>query len=262
MKILSPQLDLDLFFTRLATVKQRLLLLDYDGTLAPFNVKREQAFPYPGVSQLLNDICDSKTTRLIIISGRSIQDLIPLLHLNSIPEIWGTHGWEKLSADGKYHIASIDDYTKQALDEAKDFLASSKLLDYCEYKPVSIALHWRGLTPELADSIRLIIIDNWNKLTEKTKLEIHSFDGGIELRVPGKNKGTAVKYIISGISEESAIAYLGDDLTDEDAFQAIKSRGLSILVRKELRPTSADLWLKPPEELIEFLYNWKQICIK
>jgi trehalose-6-phosphatase len=56
--------------------------------------------------------------------------------------------------------------------------------------------------------------------------------------------------------KETFAAYLGDDYTDEDAFEAIKNRGVGILVRKEFRLTRADIWLEPPEELLFFLGNW------
>jgi trehalose-6-phosphatase len=51
-------------------------------------------------------------------------------------------------------------------------------------------------------------------------------------------------------------AYLGDDLTDEDAFVAVGDGGYSILVRNEVRPSCAQFWLCPPEELLTFLDNW------
>jgi trehalose-6-phosphatase len=51
-------------------------------------------------------------------------------------------------------------------------------------------------------------------------------------------------------------AYLGDDITDEDAFAALRTRGLTILVRQEPRPSHAAWWLRPPQELIAFLDAW------
>ena len=51
-------------------------------------------------------------------------------------------------------------------------------------------------------------------------------------------------------------AYLGDDVTDENAFQAVKGHGVGLLVREELRPTEADVWIRPPDELRSFLLDW------
>ncbi len=52
------------------------------------------------------------------------------------------------------------------------------------------------------------------------------------------------------------MAYLGDDVTDEDAFAAVGNRGFSILVRTEVRESAARFWLRPPAELLEFLDDW------
>lgn len=261
MKILLPKLNLDLFFGSFAKAQERLLLLDYDGTLAPFRIERDKAFPYPGVTNLLDEIHHTQTTRIIIISGRAIQDIVPLLNLDPLPEIWGSHGWEHLASNGEYTISSIDEATRKALSQAKEHIDSLNLMNFCEQKPVSLAIHWRGLKPEAASVIRTQVENKWKELEGKSNLKIHSFDGGIELRILGKDKGTAVKSIIQNLNEKSTIAYLGDDFTDEDAFKFLKNKGLSVLVREELRPTNADLWIKPPEELIEFLTRWKQACL-
>jgi trehalose-6-phosphatase len=58
------------------------------------------------------------------------------------------------------------------------------------------------------------------------------------------------------MGNKPAAAYLGDDNTDEDAFKSIKGRGMGILVREEFRPTEADAWLSPPEQLLQFLKYW------
>jgi trehalose-phosphatase len=88
---------------------------------------------------------------------------------------------------------------------------------------------------------------------------IREFDGGVELRVKGIDKGVAVRTVLNELGERSVAAYLGDDLTDEDAFRAIKGTGSGFLVREEFRPTTADFWLKPPRELMEFLDLWLQV---
>ncbi|MFC2150456.1 trehalose-phosphatase, partial [Calditrichota bacterium] len=92
-------------------------------------------------------------------------------------------------------------------------------------------------------------------LLKRHTLELHYFDGGIELRAAGRNKGFAVQTVLRE-QPFGTCAYLGDDLTDEDAFEVLKGKGLCVLVREEYRETKADVWIKPPDELIEFLDNW------
>jgi len=261
MEILSPELDLDSFFAHITKAQDRLLLLDYDGTLAPFRVERDQAFPYQGVTELLNNICNSRTTRVIIITGRAIHDLVPLIKIDPLPEIWGSHGWEHLPSNGEYKIMHPDEATRNAISKAKEYIRLLNLESYCEQKPVSLAIHWRGLSSEKAESIQTQVVDNWTNLLENSSLKIQHFDGGIELCAMGKDKGTAVNSIIDKLDRKAAIAYLGDDLTDENAFKVIKTKGLNVLVNDQFRPTNADLWIKPPGELLEFLSRWRNACL-
>ena len=78
--------------------------------------------------------------------------------------------------------------------------------------------------------------------------------------VSGVNKGRAVSSILDEYGEGVATAYLGDDNTDEDAFTALGERGLSVLACRELRETGADVWIRPPEELLAFLEDWADTC--
>jgi trehalose-phosphatase len=87
-------------------------------------------------------------------------------------------------------------------------------------------------------------------------MQLLPFDGGLELRSSDRTKGTAVVQILSEEGDQVPVAYLGDDLTDEDAFAALGSRGYSVLVRTEVRESFARFWLRPPEELVEFLDIW------
>jgi trehalose-6-phosphatase len=58
------------------------------------------------------------------------------------------------------------------------------------------------------------------------------------------------------VAPDAACAYLGDDFSDEDAFRAIPDEGAVVLVRPNFRATVASLWLRPPEELLQFLERW------
>jgi trehalose-phosphatase len=134
-----------------------------------------------------------------------------------------------------------------------------------ETKPGGVAVHWRGLSPERRAPLEAKVKKLFTSAVEDHGLHLLPFDGGMELRAPGKNKGDAVAAILAEVApakaateaeSEVAAAYLGDDQTDEYAFRAIKGRGIAVLVRPEPRPTVADIWLKPPDELAQFLRNW------
>jgi trehalose 6-phosphate phosphatase len=260
LKVLSGKVDLPAFFGLVRRADKRVLLLDYDGTLAPFTIRRDEAVPYPAVRELLKEILPLHNTRTVIISGRAIKDLEELVGLDPLPELWGSHGWEHQSRDRGYWLSPLDQQSTEKLRQARRVLDQLNHSNLSEIKPVSVAAHWRGLPPQQVESMRIKILSAWSKIVENSNLEIHPFDGGLELRVKGRDKGSAVAETLSNLSGTVAAAYLGDDVTDEDAFKAMTGKGLRVLVREALRETLADVWVKPPEELLEFLRRWKDAC--
>ena len=248
--------SLETFWQQLQNAQQRILLLDYDGTLAPFQQKRDQAFPYPGVKEILEKIQRSGKTRLIIVSGRNIKDIISLLGLKQLPEIWGGHGFERLLPDTPMQRKKVSTTCSLNLQKAFLWAEENGFESYCEQKTSSLAFHWRGEKEEVKEQLEEKVSNAWKSLIEGQDLKIHSFDGGLELRCSGMHKGHALTQILAESSEDAMIAYLGDDLTDEDAFQALKGKGLSVLVRETYRQTLADCRLTPPHELLDFLHNW------
>jgi trehalose 6-phosphate phosphatase len=257
MIVLNPKAILDRFFKTLGETKESLLILDYDGTLSPFSLNPSQAFPYPGVCERIEQVMKLRKTEVVIISGRDLESLTRLLPLNPLPELWGSHGGECLRFGKESSLVytlkpEIKHILTQAAKRAKELVPDF----FCEVKPLSIALHWRGHGSEVISKQKVRIRECWKKEIGNLPLEIHDFDGGMELRVAGINKGNAVKKLLKRFSRETLIAYLGDDVTDEDAFQALGDRALKILVRKELRTTLADLCLVPPQELLTFFDQW------
>jgi trehalose-phosphatase len=244
------------FFERLAVASARVLMTDYDGTLAPFRIERDQAVPYPGVSEVLGHLMETGHTRLVVVSGRAVDDLKSLLGLNPLPEIWGSHSWERYWPDGRYKIWSLAPDATQGLTEAKAWAEASGLRARCETKPACLALHWRDLSDRDIEILRLQARAQWAQLAQKWGLQLKEFDGGLELRVPGRDKGVAVRTVLTESPAGAVVAYLGDDLTDEDAFAALDAKGLSVLVRSQPRPTRAQAWLCPPEDLLGFLKMW------
>jgi len=260
MRILKDGLDLEAFFERLSTARERLLLLDYDGTLAPFRNERDQAAPYPKIRGVLDAIVASRSCRIVIISGRAIADLMPLLGLKHLPEIWGCHGWERRTADGEYLLSNLTDALKAGLAEAASWAVDAGVGERLERKPAGVAVHWRGMPEREIESLREKVAARWGLIAEASGLELLGFNGGLELRAPGRDKGYAVKTLLAESGPEAVAAYLGDDLTDEDAFKALAGRGLRVFVNVTLRPTVADMRIEPPDELMEFLERWHAAC--
>jgi trehalose 6-phosphate phosphatase len=244
------------FFGEVRRARRRALLLDYDGTLAPFAADPAAAEPYPGVRELLEEVAAAGSTRLALVTGRSARQLAALLRLRRTPEIWGCHGAERLTVEGAYFVAAPDAAAARQLVAAALW---ARALDVpgvrVEPKATCLALHWRGLPPERIAVVRARVNERWQP-GPRGGLVVAEFDGGIELRAPGRDKGAVVDAVLAEVGAPATVAYLGDDLTDEAAFTALAGRGLSVLVRPELRPTAARCWLRPPVELLDFLGRW------
>jgi trehalose-phosphatase len=181
-----------------------------------------------------------------------------LLSLQRSPEIWGAHGWERMSADGAARVQETAEDMRQALSSAEASAEGFRRVGArIECKPASVALHWRGLPAIKIAQLREQVKSAWEPFVAGGLLELIAFDGGFELRVRGTNKEHAVRTVLAESGAACVAAYFGDDITDEDAFRAIKGRGLAVLVRSERRETLADLWLRPPRELIAFLRHWR-----
>jgi trehalose-phosphatase len=246
------------FFSRLSAARSRALLLDYDGTLAPFTPNPMQAYPYPDIPATLHRIQNETDTRLVIVTGRRVSDIPKLIKLPGI-EIWGCHGIERLKPDGSNEIARIDARLLAAIETANRLIACEGLSYLAERKTASIAIHWRG-KEDVAEHIVRRVRRIWSMIPDRNDLRLAPFDGGIEIRVAQKDKGDAVRSIIKEMEPHVAMAYLGDDTTDEDAFGALTRRGLCVLVRDCYRPTIADVWIRPPEGLLAFLRGWLSAC--
>lgn len=245
-----------------AHASRAALLLDYDGTLAPFRTQRDQAYPYPGVTLLLQEIVRNGRTRVVVISGREASDVLPLLNIHPQPEVWGIHGLQRVSTDGKMEMPRLDERTLGGLADADRWLDYQQLRHTAEFKAGSIAVHWRGLSTNDAEVVRSRVLLGWESIADSSGLDLLRFDGGVEIRPREADKGDAVGALLREIRPGTPAAYLGDDATDESAFRAIKGRGTSILVRSVWRQTEAQLWLKPPGELLDFLELWLKACAR
>jgi trehalose-phosphatase len=256
----ETQLHVEQFLKAVTQAPRSLLLLDYDGTLASFRQERDQAFPYPGVAPVLQEIVREGHTRVVIISGRDTSETIPLLGIEPLPEVWGLHGLQRRKADGRVETVGLDERCLDALSDADRWLGYQQLRHKAEFKTGSIAVHWRGLSDWAIEDLQGRVLLGWRPIAEHAGLELMEFDGGVEIRAPEADKGDVVRLLLSEMRLGTPVAYLGDDAADEHAFQAIHGRGLSVLVRPRWRQTAAQLWLKPPEELLDFLTQWLEAC--
>ncbi|MEE8577163.1 MAG: trehalose-phosphatase, partial [candidate division Zixibacteria bacterium] len=157
MEILKPGTDPERFFSELSSAKERLLMLDYDGTLSPFVTKRDEAIPYPGIRERLAKLVSSEQTRIVIISGRPTANLTSLLGLQKLPELFGCHGAERLRPDGLQTFAPLSASVHEGLLTIRSWAEKNGLAEIIEEKPVSLAFHWRDKSSEQASELLRVI---------------------------------------------------------------------------------------------------------
>ena len=247
---------------RVATSRTSALLVDFDGTLAPFREDPSSVRPWTGVRELLERIRDTGRTTITVVTGRPARETVPLLGMDPPPAVWGLHGAERLDAAGRLERQTLDFEDGMVLAATQNLLQFANLARgiRIERKWNAIAVHWRGIPARRVEQTRVRVTELFRHTARIAGMHVSPFDGGVELRA-GRNKGDAVRLILQSTAADAPVAYLGDDETDEDAFQALEGRGLGILVRSQLRRSAARVWLRPPGELRRFLAAWLRALV-
>jgi trehalose 6-phosphate synthase/trehalose 6-phosphate phosphatase len=266
---IETQTRLECFFASFSKHVAPLLLLDYDGTLAPFRVDRSKAHPFKGVREVIASIQAESQTRIVVITGRHAKEISPLLRgvppvVEQPVEVWGLHGSERLHADGRCELEQPEPETQRTLDQVREYLRHNNLGGEFEDKPNAAVMHWRGASPRTARFIEQRTREVFEPLAMHPGLRLLEFENGLELRA-GRDKGDAVQALAAEVPAGTPIAYLGDDYTDESAFRAVNQYDgphLSALVKPAMRETDAEVWLRPPSELRSFLKRWLKAAPK
>lgn len=255
MKILNLAF-VEQFFKKLNKVGRCLIMVDYDGTLAPFCIDRDKALPHPQLIQVLEMLRQHKQCEVVVISGRSINELKSLVSLRPLPQMWGSHGLEHLIENGEKKDFKLLPAIKSFFEKEYADLCQVLPDKSVEYKRYSIAVHWRGKSLAEIKHLKEMLKQRWQVNLEMTDVEMRPFNGGQELRLKGVGKGSAVKELLQKNNNLIPCVFFGDDLTDEDAFAALDGKGLKVLIKNHHETTLADIELDSIEELIKFLSEY------
>ncbi len=220
-----------------------VLLLDFDGTLAEFNPDPAAPELTPERHAVITRIARHPTVSLGIVSGRRLDDLRRRTRLPDHVYHAGLHGLEMEVNGSRTTHPDLACAT-----ERLDGLAGSlhRLLvefpgTYVEDKGASVAVHARRLPKDM--HARVFARADVLAVPWIAKNHVRRLDGNAVVEylpnIAG-HKGDATKWILADVEAKSHrtawVAYIGDDITDEDAFRAIPM-GIGVLVG--LRPTSA-----------------------
>ena len=240
---------------RVRAARRSLLLLDYDGTLAPFQTVRHRAVPPELTRSRLAALGRSPRTQVAIVSGRPVRELEILLAPLTFHWV-GEHGWEERSPGGPLHEHELPGDVRQALETALEETRGRSFGGRVERKRTGLVLHTRGLFPESDEALCRAAETLWRPWTERAALRLDRTNGGLELRARGRDKGTAAQALVERLGPPDLIVYVGDDETDEDAFRALGERAFGIRVGDDGRTTLARGILPSPTAVPEFLSRW------
>jgi trehalose 6-phosphate phosphatase len=228
------------------------VFLDYDGTLTPIVSRPEDAWLSESMRQTLRSL--AARLPVAILSGRDLDDVRGRVHVDGIVYA-GSHGFDIAGAGGlRRELGSaylpVLDAAEAELREALDEIPGAQL----ERKHFSVAAHYRNVDENDASKVAQAadaVAARHRELRKIDGKKVYELLPDIDW-----NKGKAVLWLLETLELERGNAFpifIGDDRTDEDAFNALKERGVGVLVSEQPDVTAASYWLNSPEEVERFL---------
>lgn len=239
--------------------KKLLVALDYDGTLVPFAPRPEQAVPGPRVLEVLNALAGRSDVVLAIVSGRTLPELEEFIPLHPV---WlsALHG-AVIRPPGKRPEWLIDPASIGLLRDLIKNISQRLFFESClpggfrlENKGLSLAIHFRDVPDEQAEDGLERLLRVVGPMVDDSLFELMPGAKVVEIRPLNVNKGQAVS-LIADSNRDCFPVYLGDDVTDEDAFKALREKGFTVRVSSETRPTAARWQLMQTGDTLDFLEN-------
>ncbi|MDT5092456.1 MAG: alpha,alpha-trehalase [Mycobacterium sp.] len=229
--------------------------LDYDGTLSDIVADPDAAGLVDGADAALARLAGQ--CPVAILSGRDLADIRERV---AVPGLWyaGSHGFESIAPDGSYRqnedaaaAVPVLERAAQELREALANISGSRV----EHKRFAVAVHYRDVA---ADDVGAVVASTY-RVGRRERLRVTNGRKVVELRPDVDwNKGTTLAWIRDQIEQSQPVlpVYIGDDLTDEDAFDAVRTDGIGILVRHTEdgdRRSAAQYTLENPNQVRVFL---------
>jgi trehalose 6-phosphate synthase/phosphatase len=231
--------------------KNRLILLDFDGTLVELQRDPERAVPSKELSELLEGIAARNNTRLFIITGRNKDDIekrLGKIHIGIIAEhgatIRDTNGWEIL-------LGGDVNWKKDAVAVFRDTVKDCPN-SHIEEKDNSLAWHYRKVETEVANFFSGKLIESLQTIINRYDLKIVLGKTTIELISKKINKGLAAAYLIQKFSPDFILS-MGDDNTDEDVFETLLRNNKAFTVKIGIGNTLARYNLRNVQEANQLL---------
>lgn len=231
-----------------------LLLLDFDGTLAPIVRRPERARLPTSVRRQLQAAARRRNVHVGVISGRPMSFIRERIRLPGIIYV-GNHGYEFKWPGSPVRVHPAARRARAAVREAKNRLlrsVSSLKGVEIEDKTWSVTMHTRRAGRTAAASAVKQFRSIVAPFLRAGRVAVKNGKKVLEIVPPGNwNKGKAVLEIARRFPNTTLAVYVGDDRTDEDAFRALRGRGVGIHVGNA--PTAAAYRLRSPRDIPRLL---------
>jgi trehalose 6-phosphate phosphatase len=234
------------------------VFLDYDGVLTPIVDRPEDARMSESMRRVVADLATRCT--VCVVSGRDravVQDLMGVTNL----VVAGSHGFDIWHPERGTLVHEAASGFEELVDEVSGLLrdeVGSLPGVLVEQKRASVAVHYRLADPDgqrrVSELVERLLAERADELKVTPGKMVYELQPRLDW-----NKGRAVSYLLDTLEltgDDIVPIYLGDDVTDEDAFRALRGRGISIYVGSpaELdRPTEADFTLDSVDEVRQLL---------
>lgn len=237
------------------------LFLDYDGTLAPIVRTPDKAVMPESTKDLLRQLSKMPNCKIAVVSGRALQDVSERVGLKNIVYV-GNHGFEIKGSKVKFKSPVPQEY-RRTLDAIKTGLKkslSSIAGVLIEDKGFSLSVHYRLADKKNIDKIKAGFYVVLALYEAGDNIAVRAGKKVLEIRPSAAwDKGRTVSWLLSrhrsamrGKKKRVLPVYIGDDLTDEDAFGFLKDKGMTIFVGRP-RKTKARFYLKDTPDVAKFL---------
>lgn len=242
--------NLDAALTRLADTEHLLVALDFDGTLAPFVDRPEDARALPEARLAVERLLEVSHTTVAFVSGRAVDSLQLVTEPSSGVLLVGSHGAEYRfdGVDAHPPLDAEDSERLMALTEGFSGFSDAHPGTRIERKPAGFAVHTRGVDADAAflaeNEARRIVADVCPDATVRAGKNV------LEFSVLAATKGDAIRHL-RDYTGASAVLYAGDDVTDEDAFRVLGTDDLAL--KSGEGPTVAPFRVDSPLEVAEVL---------
>ncbi len=243
------------------TADRVLVLADYDGTLTPIVSRPEDAVLSEDMRNRLILLASVPKATVGVISGRELLDVESLVAIGGLYYA-GNHGLE-MDGPGYSYLNPAAEQARPLLQELRGRLAEALAgIEgvVLENKGLGLSVHYRLVAPEKEAGVERIVRELAGALVAAGKVRLSTGKKVWELRPPVDwHKGKAVAAIRAEVAREFSAAnmltiFLGDDVTDEDAFKVVvPPDGWSVYVGGPSPVSAAPWYLESPAEVADLL---------